>query len=261
MVMQRTAIIAVGLVGMVFLAGCAGQASPAATQPTDDATQDGTIRVTGAGSAEAEPNQVVVRVAVTETAPDAVGARRQLAENVSQMRTALQELGIRDEQITTTRYDLDRYRRRPEREGDETRVQYRAYHGFEITVDETADAGTVIDTAVRNGATEIEDIQFTLSSSRRRQLKAEARASAMADARQKATQLAAAANLTVTGVETVRTTSRAEPRPVEYTETAMATPAPGDGGQTDLESGPVTVVATVHVAYSTTPTNQSAAQS
>lgn len=253
--MRRNALLAIGLAGLLVLAGCAGQGSSvgASTPDTSEGSDGGTIEVTGVGSAEAEPNQAVVRVAVTATAADAVGARQQLAENTSQLRSALEEIGVSRSQLQTRRYDLDRDLRRPEREGGEPRVQYRGYHGFEITLNDTSRVGTVIDTAVQNGATDVQDIQFTLSTNRRRQLKAAARESAMADARQTARQLASAGNVRVTGVELIRTTSRSAPRPVEEAATAEPTATPAGGGGTDITSGPVTVVATVHVAYTTEP--------
>lgn len=249
--MNRHYLTSIGVVVLLLIAGCAGQ-TPFAGSATQANTQtNGSIHVTGSGSADAEPNQAIVQVAVTTTAADAVSARQQLAENTSDMRAALEELGISESQITTTRYDLDRDRRHPRREDGEPRIRYRAYHGFKITVNQTDRVGAVIDTAVQNGATAVEDVQFTLTTDRRRQLEADARRAAMTDARQKAEQLAAEANLTITGVKVIRTTQRSAPRQAEHA--ATATPAPTHSRRTDLESGPVTVVATVHVVYETAP--------
>jgi len=264
--MYRRSLLAIGLAGLLVLSGCAGQATPAAndasagaaagaaTGASAQATNDGgTIEVSGAGSAEAEPNRAVVRVAVTTTAPDAATARQRLAENVSRMRSALDDLDLDDGQITTTRYDLDRDYRRPRSEGDEPEIQYRAYHGFEITLSEIDRVGTVIDTAVQNGANNVEDIRFTLSSTRRRELQRSARSAAMADARQTAEQLADSANLTITGVKAIRTVDGSSPRPYQEAATAAPTATPADGADTEVDAGPVTVVTRVHVVYKTAP--------
>lgn len=253
--MRQNALFAVGLAGLLVLAGCAGQGTTAGvSSPSEES--NGSIQVTGAGSAEAEPNQAVVRVAVTTTASDAVSARQRLAENTSQLRAALDDIGVSRSQLQTTRYDLDRDYRRPEREGGEPRVQYRGYHAFEITLSDTDRVGTVIDTAVQNGVTDVRDIQFTLSTDRRRELKAAARESAMHDARQTARDLASSANVTITGVKVVQTTSRSAPRPSDVAATPEPTATEMAGGETDLSSGPVTVVATVHVTYATEPADQ-----
>jgi hypothetical protein len=203
---HRHALVAIGLALLLVAAGCsAGTDSPGATTETPaDRTpatdSDSTIRVAGSGSADADPNQAVVRVAVVAVGPDAATARRRLAENASRMRAALDDIGVGDGRITTTRYDIYQDRRRPPEEGAEPPVRYRAVHDFEITVTDPDRVGEVIDTAVRNGATEVADVSFTLSTERRRTLERRARSAAMADARPKARALATDANLTVTGV-------------------------------------------------------------
>jgi uncharacterized protein YggE len=262
---QTHALAVVGIAALLVLAGCAGGSTqPTATadapaQSTDrtpgTSAADSTIRVVGSGSADAEPNQAVVRVAVVAVGPDAATARQRLATNTSRMRTALEEIGIGEDRITTSRYDIYQDRRRPREEGAEPRVQYRASHDFEITVTDPDRVGEVIDTAVRNGATEVDDVSFTLSADRRRTLEGRARSAAMADARAKARALATDANLTVTGVRVIRTASRGVPRTYDAgaggtaTETPVATPAP----PSDIESGPVTVTTTVEVVYEAAP--------
>jgi uncharacterized protein YggE len=231
---------------LVLVAGCSAGSTADASPSGDDGS---TIRVAGSGSAEAEPNRAVVRVSVVATADDAATARQRLAANASRMRTALNQAGIDGDQITTTRYDIYQDRRRPREEGDEPLIQYRAMHGFEVTVTDTDDVGTVVDTAVSNGATEIEDIRFTLTAEQRRELERDARQAAMADARSKARSLADSANLTVTGVAVIRTTGGGAPRPYESGATATETAVP----DTDRESGPVTVVTSVEVVYEAAP--------
>jgi len=264
---QTHALAAVGIAALLVLAGCAGGPTTAdspASQSTDrtpaTSAADSTIRVVGSGSANTEPNQAVVRVAVVAVGPDAATARQRLAANTSRMRTALEAIGVGEDRITTRRYDIYQDRRRPREEGAEPRVQYRASHDFEITVTDPDDVGEVIDTAVRNGATEVDDVSFTLSTERRRTLEERARSGAMADARAKAQALATDANLTVTGVRVIRTANRGVPRTYDAgaggaaTETPAATAAP----PSDIESGPVTVTTTVEVVYEASPRNASA---
>jgi hypothetical protein len=258
--MDRRTLAAVSLAALLLVAGCSA-GSPSASTTESQSSNGSTIRVAGSGSAEAEPNQAIVRVAVVETADDAVTARERLAANSSRMRNALTEIGVDRDQITTRRYDIYQDLRRPREEGEEPRVQYRAVHSFEITLSDIDEVGPVIDTAVENGATEIEDIQFTLTTERRRQLERNARTAAMSDAREKARGLAESANLTITGVKVVRTTASGGPRPYESGATATETPAPTAAPDTDLESGPVTVVTSVEVVYKAAPADESTDES
>ncbi|MFB6195303.1 MAG: SIMPL domain-containing protein [Haloplanus sp.] len=252
--MQRHTFVAVGVAVLLVLAGCSGGGTPGQATATSTPTpqQESTIQVAGSGSADAEPNQAVVQVSVVATADDAVTARQRLAENTTRMRRALRDIGIDDDQILTQRYDLYRDRRRPREEGAEPRIRYRASHDFRITITEPDRVGKVIDTAVQSGATEIDDVRFTLSTDLRRQLERQARSAAMADARSKARSLAADANLTITGVRVIQTTGDDAPRPVEE-GTRVATATPTEAAGSDLESGPVTVTTTVRVVYEAVP--------
>jgi hypothetical protein len=253
--MQRHTLLTLGLAALLVMAGCSAGPSSSASTPDATATaeSDSTIQVAGAGSADAEPDQAVVRVSVVATGADAATARQRLAENTSRMRTALADVGVDDDRITTRRYDIYQDRRRPPEDGAEPRVEYRAAHAFEITVTDPDRVGSVVDTAVGNGASEVDDVTFTLSTERRRELERRARSAAMADARSKARALAADANLTVTGVDVIRTTAGGAPRPADggayMTETPVATGAP----PSDIESGPVTVRTSVRVVYEAAP--------
>lgn len=247
--MRHRTIATLCLAALVLVAGCA--AGSPATSDADAAGSDkssSTIRVAGSGSAEGAPNQAVVRLSVVATADDAAAARQRLAANASRMRTALTDAGVGEDRIRTVRYDIYQDRRPPREDEKEPRTRYRAIHGFEVTLDETDRVGTVVDTAVENGATEIDDVRFTLTTERRRALERDARQAAMADARSKARGLAEGANLTVTGVKVVRTTDTDAPRPYE-SDAATETAAPTAVPDTDIESGPVTVVASVEVVY------------
>ena len=75
----------------------------------------------------------------------------------------------------------------------------------------------------------------------------------MADARSKARALAADANLTVTGVRVIQTARIGAPRPADAGGAATETPMPTAAPPSDLESGPVTVTATVQVVYEAGP--------
>lgn len=248
--MRRSTLLTVALTALVVLAGCSGAGGTAGTNDAENAGDKRTVQVDAAGQLQAEADQVIVRVAVEATAGDAATARQRLAENASQMRSALKELGLGDDQITTVRYDIDQRRQHPRERGDERPEEYRARHTFELTLSDINRTGTVIDTAVTNGATGVDRVQFTLSPEKRQQLNHEALTEAMGNARDKADVLADSSNLSIIGVHTVSTTRMG----VHPSHESAALTASGDGGGTDINSGPVTVTARVSVAYNATPT-------
>lgn len=258
----RTNLAPLLLAVLLVTAGCAGTGTPtdtAATPATDaDASADPAattsgssgdgsqvIEVGAAGRVETRPDRAVIRVAVAARGDDVSAVRRRLAENASSMRAALREVGVNASDVTTRSFDIGRNHRH-EREPSEP--TYRARHEFVVTIDDPDRAGEVIVVAIENGATEIEDVSFTITQQRRRELRQQALADAMANAEAQATTVAESANLTITGVHAVRT-AEVDVRPFER-EVAFA--GAGDAGGTDVSGGPVTVTARVQVAYNAT---------
>lgn len=220
----------------------------AQTQPSSGKT----VSVSASGEVDAQPDKAVLRVSSVARADDSQTARDRLAENVTSMREALREIGIEDDQIRTTDYRIDERTPRvvpPREKTDEPETEYYARHGFEIEMSDLDAVGEVIDTAVDNGATNIDGARYTLSDSTRRTVRNEALTEAMENAQSEAETLADAGEISITGVHSVRTSeSRFIPRE------SMMLQSGGDAGgaSTTLESGPVTVTANVDVVYNAT---------
>ncbi|MFB6120447.1 MAG: SIMPL domain-containing protein [Halobacteriaceae archaeon] len=239
------ALVAIVLVTLVAGAGVTVALTDAGGSPAAAAQSDGgrTVSVTATGTATAQPNEVVVRLTAVGTGPDAATARDRLARNASSLRAALIDAGVSEDRIRTVRYDVG-----PEREKrprtDDSVAHYRAVHTFAVTVTDRDAVGAVIDAAVANGADGVDDVRFRLSEERRRSLRKQALADAMGIARGQAATLAEAGNLTIVGVHAVRTTS---------TDSIVdrGGAAAGDTA-TNVDVGPVSVSARVHVTYNAT---------
>lgn len=257
--MSRGILAVVGVALLLAMAGCAGS-FPAATdasakaqgtateQPGEQSDRGGkTISVSASGQAEAEPDQAVVRVAVLARGDDANVVREQLAQNASQMRQALRNAGIADDQIRTVRYAIDQEYRREN--GERTPVGFRGVHAFEITLSNASRAGAIIDVAVSNGANQVDSVELTLSDERRREVRADALRDAMENARADAEVIAESGNLTVVGVHTA-STGDVSFNPIRAE--ALTADAGGNAAETSIESGPVTISAQVQVAYNAT---------
>jgi hypothetical protein len=243
--MYRGTLAAVGVAILLATAGCVGSLAPADDASAQMQQADGeTISVSATGTAEAEPNQAVLQVAVLASADDANAVREQLAENASRMTDALRQAGIGDDQIRTVAYRIDQEFR--EEDGDRVPAGFRGVHAFEITLSNVSRAGAIIDVAVSNGADRVDSVELTLSEERRREVRSEALRDAMENARADADVIAESANLTVTGVHAAATGDFGF-SPVR----AQLTEAAADAGTT-IESGPVTVTAQVQVTYNAT---------
>lgn len=246
---SKMTLASLALAGLLLTAGCSTGPSPgsaAATSPDD--TADRTVQVAATGQTETEPNRAVLRVAVTAHGDEVDTVRERLATNASRMRTALREVGIDDGQIRTERYDIDQNYRREERASG---PRYRGRHSYQITLADTDRAGSVVVTAVENGASRIEGIRFTISDEKRSQLREQAVEDAVETARGQAEAAAGGAGLVVTDARTVRTGElRTEPYRVQ--ETAALAADGGSGGGPSFAGGSVTVTARVLVTYNAT---------
>jgi len=246
------AVAALALAALLVTAGCAGVTDN--TEPNDGtgASSAGvsggerTITVGTSGQVSAQPDQAVLRLEVIAMGGDVQTARQRLSTNVSSMREALLGMGLNESQITTERYGI-RQDTLERRETGET--VYRAMHGFSVTLSDLDTVGTAIDTAVANGANNVDGVRFTLSDDRRSELREDALANAMDNARSQAGVVADGANLTITGVSSANTVETGYTP--YYAETA-AFMSGGDGASTSVSGGPVTVNAQVEVTYNAT---------
>lgn len=216
---------------------------PGPTGATQAVGAEGTVSVSGVGRVSVDPDLAIVTVAVQAQAETAEAAREAVARDAERMREALREMGVPDEDVRTTyyylspRYDYERDR--------QELIGYVATHGFQIrtAVDR---AGAVVDTAVGNGADQVTGVQFSLTDRTQRELRAEALTNAVVDARSDADAIASAAGLSITGVHSASTGG---PVVTPYVS-RMAEAAAGDGRTpTVFDTGPVTVTASVSIAY------------
>jgi len=257
--MRRT-IAVLALTVLVVTAGCSALAGSSGSganandaQDQNDASgagaADRTVEVAASGQIQAVPDRAIVRVAVPARADSVEAVRRQLAANASRMREALEESGLDAEQITSARFDIGRNYRH---EDDPREPAFQGQHAFVITLNDTDRAGEVVVTAVENGATEIDEVRFTLAPGTRQQLRSEAIAAAVANAGDQAAVAANGTGLALAGVHTVRTAD-VSADPIRHREVAFAGVG-GDGGgvPTSFRSGRVTVSAQVLVVYNAT---------
>lgn len=237
--MKRVPILVAAL--LVLLAGCSS-AVPVSNASAADTDPANTISVGASGQVTAAPDLAIVAVAVERTADTAEEAREGAATDANRMRAALRDAGVPDDAVTTSGYSLSvQYDY-----SKETRevVGYQAVHRYRIEVTPER-AGEVIDLAVGNGATAVHGVQFSLSEERQQELRADALAAAMENARSDADAIADAAGISVVGVSSVSTSNA----PVYTPYVAEARADSAGGAPTQIEAGDVTVSATVQVVY------------
>lgn len=237
------ALVAVSLLGATVLAAF-GSAGAQEVDGEEESPAEQSIHVSATGTAEAAPDEAVLRVAVTAESDEVGPVRDELADGSAELTSALDELGVSYE---TTEYDIRQPRFPPEeRDGP----AYRGAHAYEIQLDDPDRVGEVIDAAAGVGA-EINTVQLTLSDEQRETLRDDAIEDAMADARHQADTIADTSDMSVTGVSSVDA-SQHQFRPVEFDSARSVAESDTGGPPTDIAAGDVSVTYRVSVTYNGT---------
>lgn len=195
------------------------------------AAQEG-IAVTGRGIVAGTPDRAVLSLGVEVVDPDARTALSQANRQTAAVFEYLAGLGVPDEAIRTTGFNLWRDERY-DRDGQLGEVVYRVSTTFDVELGSVDLAGEALVGAVEAGATIVGGVRFTLSDPEA--LERRARDLAMADARATAEQLAAAAGVELGPPLSIAESGGFSPAPaVAFRQMAMEA-APVAGGQLEIQ--------------------------
>ncbi|MCZ8517383.1 SIMPL domain-containing protein [Paenibacillus filicis] len=119
------------------------------------------IEVTGEGTISAAPQKAIIVVGVITENVSLTAAQKENASAVTNIVEALLKLSIPKENIQTTHYSIDvQYNYE---DGKQVFRGYKVTHLLQLTIDKIDLTGLIVDTAVKNGANTVSNIQFTLA--------------------------------------------------------------------------------------------------
>ena len=120
-----------------------------------------TVSVSGTGSVEVEADNATVTLSVITRAKDAGNASRENAEKMTKVQEAVVSAGILKDDISTERYTIEQ-----ETSYSNGRVIYGDYvatNRIKVFVKDLNLTGTVIDTALKNGANQLSSFQYGIT--------------------------------------------------------------------------------------------------
>jgi len=168
------------------------------TTKTDLFTQEGQGQVT------AVPDTATIDAGVTQTTANVTDAKNQTDSTVNKLITAVKKLGVSDNEIKTTNYSVNPNYSPNTIEpmggvmipgGNNNITGYTVTQNLEIKIKQTDKTNSVIDAVTANGANLVGGINFTFSDDLQNKLENQAREIAVAQAKNKAENLAHAAGL------------------------------------------------------------------
>ena len=195
------------------------------TPPPASPNESPVVITTGEGVVKQAPDRVWVSIAAESRSKTPKDAQRANADAMKTVLDRLRGLGLPDDAIRTTGYDLQ-----PEYDfanGKQTLRGWLARNSIDVRVDDIARAGDVLDAAVGSGATNVSGVRFDLKD--RSSAEREALRSAVADARRRADSATAGAGMKVDRVlriEEHRGMSP-EPRPMMMARQSMMADSAG----------------------------------
>lgn len=213
------------------------------------AAEPNTIAVSGMAEQEVAPDMAYIDVGINVRADDAETARTQEAQIASQIRKALLELAITDNDLQNTSYYLyQEYK--VDRNGVRTADKYVLDSSIKVTVKDLDKLSQVIDNVVEAGATNISNITYALSTQNiiQRQLLA----TAVENARDKAAVVANAGSRTLGNMLSADINSFDGGTIVAYGANKLrsTTNLAEDGVATKLSPGKIKLNARVQVVFS-----------
>ncbi|MEM3160122.1 MAG: SIMPL domain-containing protein [Nitrososphaera sp.] len=178
-----------------------------------------TLSVTGTATAKTPPDMFSVTLGIETNATTAAEAASSNAELVNATIAALADLGIAEEQMATSSYNLfpvysdvqpdqaciEIFPPPPGCEPEQVITGYKVSNSLTVTLETEGeiDAGTVIDTAIGAGANNVSGVFFFVSQERQEEIRDSLIADAIADARHKADVAATALEMQVSGIHSV----------------------------------------------------------
>lgn len=237
--MMRSRLFGPSVFALVALAPgyVRAQAAPEPDRPP-------TIRVEGSATVEREPDRAILILAVESEATTAQAASQANAALMTRVIAALREESLTGQAVRTLSLRLEPVYSPGQNRESPRIVGYRARNQVQVTIDEIARVGRVIDGAITAGSNRVDGLTFAIRDAEEARL--EALAAAVENARRQAEVVAAAAN-GVLGppIEIVLSPVPTGPRPIAFERgLAMA-----QAVETPVEAGPITVRADVMVIY------------
>lgn len=187
-----------------------------------------TVTVPGLGTATAPPDLLTAQVEAWSEGPSAGDVLTETNRHAAALLEALAELGVASSDVATTAVHVG-----PTWDRDGRPAGYRATNAVRVVLRDLTTAGTHLDAVARLLGDHVQLTSVSLGLADDRALRSAARAAAMADARARADELAAAAGASVGPVREIAEGATTGPVPIAKAFAADAA-MPLAGGATEV---------------------------
>ncbi|MBM3140476.1 MAG: DUF541 domain-containing protein [Chloroflexi bacterium] len=202
------------------------------------------IAVSGTGTASVKPDIAKLSLGVSVVAPIVAEARDRAAASLLAMQNAVKAKGVAEKDVQTVAFNIHPQYRFTEAKGQEI-IGYRVTNILLVTVRKIDQVADVLDSAVKAGGNDVRVNSLTFAVENPEQYLKDARAKALAQAKERADILAAAAGVKLGAPLSIVESSGGVPPPLP-----AAMEARGVGGETPISPGEQELRVNVSVTYS-----------
>lgn len=204
--------------------------------------------VRGQGTVSVRPDLAVVTLGAVVRRDTAGEAYDQANTLIAAVNEVLRAQGIAERDVTTRQFSLSPEFGRPQSDGPAPVVGWRATNLLSIKIRDFTRIGPVIDGAARvlGNDAQISGISFTVENTDT--VARQARDQAIADARERAEQMATAAGVRLVRILSINETSAPPPTPTQFAAPAPAA-APGVRAAAEVTPGEQNLTVTVEIVY------------
>ncbi len=244
--MKRCVFLVLALMVTLVCSPVAGTAAEKDQATTAELETEGMVQV--------KPDKATFNFTVVTEAPQAQEAARLNAKEAESFLAAVKRVLGKDDKVKTLQYQVYPIFRRVEKTQGKGKIRtdeiagYRASHRFQVELRDLDKIGQVADTAVKNGANEVQGPYF--GNIQQEDLQNQAAVKALERARKLADALAQAAGLKVKRVLKMSTAQNIFPR---VFATAKAAPVAGAEVTTPIEVGDITYQSRLTVTFELAP--------
>lgn len=204
-----------------------------------------TISVDGSSTIKVAPDKVTISISIENTAKDAKLASAQNAQIMQNIQSAILGLAITKDKMQTTNYNL--YPVYNTKDNSREIIGYSVSNEITVTIDNIDMVGTVIDTAINAGASNVNSIEFGLKDSQ--VYKDKVLQQAIADAKRKAQVVANSLEKSIVNVVSVNTGSTTYIEAKNFNNAMYMRAADATGATSPIQSGDISVRANVSVVF------------
>ena len=205
-----------------------------------------TITSDGTYTTSVAPNKVEVTFSIVTNGTTAADAQSKNTDASDKVITALKAKGYKDSDISTAYYNV--YPEYNWSSGTNDIIGYTATHQIKVNNSNISAAGSIVDIVVKNGANQVDYIDFGLTPDSENSYRVEALGKASQNARDKAEAIAKGLGLTIKGITSVSEGNVYYP-PYRMDYAMAAESGGGAGKQVSITPGNVEISATVSVTF------------